>query len=232
MKKPLRLAIAALVVLGLGLVVGPWVYINLIKDDAPEALSLTDSQDTTATSVAVTETLTDANGEWSIASGSDSVVGYRVKEVLFGQDTEGVGRTKDVTGSLTIADNTVSKATFTVQMGTITSDAAKRDAQFNGRIMDVASYPTATFTLTQPIELPSDALSGDVITARAVGELTLRGMTKPVAFDVEAQVTGNTFTVVGDITVVFDEWNIPEPGFGGITVEPQGLLEFSLVFSK
>lgn len=232
MKKPLRLAIAALVVLGLGLVVGPWVYINLIKDDAPEALSLTDSQDTTTASIAATEPLTDANGEWSIASGSDSVVGYRVKEVLFGQDTEGVGRTNDVTGSLTITENSVAQATFTVQMGSITSDAAKRDAQFNGRIMDVASYPTATFTLTEPIALPSNALSGEAITAQAKGELTLRGTKKPVAFEVNAQVNGNTFTVVGDITIVFDEWNIPEPGFGGITVEPQGLLEFSLVFAR
>jgi hypothetical protein len=34
---------------------------------------------------------------WSIAAGSQ--VGYRVVEVLFGQDTEGVGRTDAVTGS-------------------------------------------------------------------------------------------------------------------------------------
>jgi len=35
-----RKIIAAIAVLAIGAVAGPWVYINLIKDDAPEALTL------------------------------------------------------------------------------------------------------------------------------------------------------------------------------------------------
>ena len=159
-------------------------------------------------------------------------MGYRVKEILFGQATEGVGRTKDVEAALTIANNAVTTASFTVQMGTLMSDAAKRDGQFNGRIMDVVTYPTATFSLTQPITLPANAVSGDVITTEATGELTLRGTTKTVTFPVEAQVQGSTFTVVGNITIVFSEWSIPEPGLPGISVDPQGLLEFALVFTR
>ena len=233
MKKSVRLVIAALVIAGLALTAGPWAYINFIKDDAPDALNLeTSPTDTTNAESAKMAGLTDANGEWKVVANSDSVVGYRVKEILFGQDTEGVGRTKDVSATLTIANNIVSAGSFTVQMGTIMSDAAKRDAQFNNRIMDVASYPTSTFTLTKPISLPDNALSGDVITAEATGELTLRGVTKPVTFPIQAQVKGDTFTVVGNITIVFDEWDIPEPGIPGISVEPQGLLEFSLVFTK
>ena len=233
MKKSVRLVIAALVIAGLALTAGPWAYINFIKDDAPDALNLeTSPTDTTNAESAKMAGLTDANGEWKVVANSDSVVGYRVKEILFGQDTEGVGRTKDVSATLTIANNIVSAGSFTVQMGTIMSDAAKRDAQFNNRIMDVASYPTSTFTLTKPISLPANATSGDVITAEATGELTLRGVTRPVTFPIQAQVKGDTFTVVGNITIVFDEWDIPEPGIPGISVEPQGLLEFSLVFTK
>ena len=233
MKKSVRLVIAALVIAGLALTAGPWAYINFIKDDAPEALNLeTSPTDTTNADSAKKAGLADANGEWKVVANSDSVVGYRVKEILFGQDTEGVGRTKDVSATLTIANNIVSAGSFTVQMGTIMSDAAKRDAQFNNRIMDVASYPTSTFTLTKPISLPANATSGDVITAEATGELTLRGVTKPVTFPIQAQVKGDTFTVVGNITIVFDEWDIPEPGIPSISVEPQGLLEFSFVFTK
>ena len=40
----------------------------------------------------------EADGTWVIGSGS--AVGYRVVEVLFGQDTEGVGRTDQITGQL------------------------------------------------------------------------------------------------------------------------------------
>lgn len=233
MKKSARFTIVALVVVGLALTVGPWAYINFIKDDAPDALSLDQAPADTATFGSVEATaLTDVNGEWKVVTNSDSVVGYRVKEILFGQDTEGVGRTKDVTASLTIANNSVTAGTFTVQMGTIMSDAAKRDNQFNNRIMDVTTYPTSTFTLSKPIVLPDNALSGDVIKAEATGDLTLRGVTKPVTFPIDAQLKGSTFTVVGNITIVFDEWDIPSPGIPGITVEPQGLLEFSLVFTQ
>ena len=55
MKKSLRYAIVALVVVGLGLVVGPWAYINLIKDDAPAALTIDDDSDATIPSGSLDE---------------------------------------------------------------------------------------------------------------------------------------------------------------------------------
>jgi polyisoprenoid-binding protein YceI len=233
MKKSLRYAIVALVIVGLGLVVGPWAYINLIKDDAPSALTIEDNSDATIPSGSIEQdTISDLNGEWVVTSGGESVVGYRVKEVLFGQSTEGVGRTREIQGQLTVTNDQVTNVSFTVQMGTLTSDAANRDRQFNGRIMDTSSYPTSTFVLTQPIALPANALSGEVITVNAQGDLTLRGTTKTVQFPLQAKVEGATFTVVGNITIVFDDWGIPEPSLPGIDVDPDGLLEFSLVFGR
>lgn len=233
MKKSLRFGIIALVIAGLGLVVGPWVYINVIADDAPAALNINDESNPTIPSNSQEpKKITDPAGTWFVTPAGESVVGYRVKEILFGQSTEGVGRTRELNGNLTIANNQVTEVSFTVQMGTLTSDAANRDRQFNGRIMDTTTYPTSTFTLTQPIALPDNAISGDIITVTAQGDLTLRGTTKAVQFPLQAKVEGSTFTVVGNITIVFDEWGIPEPSLPGINVEPDGLLEFSLVFSR
>ena len=232
MKKSVRLVVIALIVIGIGLVVGPWIYINLIKDDAPDALSLDDETNQTLPSGVVEETLTDANGQWRVVPNANSVVGYRVEEVLFGQNTEGVGRTKDVEATLTIDNNTVTAGSFTVQMGTLLSDAANRDRQFNNRIMETAKYPTATFMLNEPIVLPSNAVSGEAISTTATGTLTLRGVTKTVTFPLQAQVDGAQFQVVGNITIVFNEWGIPEPSVPGISVEPEGLLEFSLMFER
>ena len=231
MNRKVRIIIVGLIVIGLALTAGPWTYINLIKDDAPEALNISPS-DSTEESKTSEASISNVNGDWKVVPNTDSVVGYRVKEVLFGQDTEGVGRTKDVEATLVISNNEVTQGSFTVQMGTITSDAGKRDNQFNGRIMDVGNFPTATFSLSKSIPLPSNALSGDVISASATGELTLRGVTKTITFPIDAQVQGSTFTVVGNIKIVFDEWSIPAPGVPGITVEPDGLLEFSLVFTQ
>ncbi|NDC91783.1 MAG: hypothetical protein EB089_08035 [Acidimicrobiia bacterium] len=109
MKPLVRKILAAIAVLAVGAVTGPWVYINLIKDQAPEALTLEPTTTTTnidvesSTTVVAESTTTTVlatsavEGEWVTAS--DSIVGYRVKETIVGQKTEGVGRTSAITGT-------------------------------------------------------------------------------------------------------------------------------------
>jgi polyisoprenoid-binding protein YceI len=159
-------------------------------------------------------------------------VGYRVKEVIFGQATEGVGRTSAVEGSVVIDGTAVTSADFVVQLATIVSDSDRRDGQFNSRIMDTAAHPTATFSLTSPISLPPDAATGAAVDATATGDLTLRGTTKSVTFPVSARLEGASVKITGTIPVVFAEWSIPNPSFGGITTEDNGDLEFLLVLAR
>jgi len=228
MKPLLRKIVAALIVLALLAVAGPWVYINLIKEDAPDALSLEPAVTTTAGEVQQPANATD--GEWAVVA--DSVVGYRVKEILFGQDTEGVGRTSDVTGSLVIANNEVTSAEFSVDMTTIKSDSSRRDRQVNNRILDTATFPTATFALSDPIALTPEALAGSDFTANTTGTLTLRGVTKTVPVALTARLVDNVIEVNGNIEIVFAEWQIPDPSVSAIVVEDRGLLEFLIRFSR
>ena len=244
----IKLAVAiplALVVLAVG---GTWVYINLIKDDPPERLSLdTDTSTTTDGSTATTattattgttDTTTTASGAtgdgvegtWKVTSGSQA--GYRVKEVLFGQSAEAVGRTSDVTGQVVISGTTISSGSFTVDMTTVESDESRRDGQYRGRIMDVATYPTSTFTLTKPITVSSLPAEGTEVKVKATGDLTLRGATKSVTIDLAAKRTGNTIKVAGSFHIVFDEWDIPNPSFGPASTEDNGEMEFLLVLSR
>ena len=60
-------------------------------------------------------------------------MGYRVKEVLFGQSTTAYGRTSAVTGSLTVSGAKATAATFSADLTTVASDQSRRDAQFQGR---------------------------------------------------------------------------------------------------
>ncbi len=228
MKSIVRKVVAALIVLALLAVAGPWVYINLIKDDAPDALTLQPAVTTTAGEVQQPTNATD--GEWAVVA--DSVVGYRVKEILFGQDTEGVGRTSDVTGSLVIANNEVTSAEFSVDMTTIKSDSSRRDRQVNIRILDTATFPTATFALNEPIALTPEALAGSDFTANTTGTLTLRGVTKTVPVALTARLVDNVIEVNGSIEIVFAEWQIPDPSVSAIVVEDRGLLEFLIRFSR
>jgi polyisoprenoid-binding protein YceI len=228
MKSIVRKVVAALIVLALLAVAGPWVYINLVKDDAPDALTLQPAVTTTAGEVQQPANATD--GKWAVVA--DSVVGYRVKEILFGQDTEGVGRTSDVTGSLVIANNEVTSAEFSVDMTTIKSDSSRRDRQVNNRILDTATFPTATFALNDPIALTPEALAGSDFTANTTGTLTLRGVTKTVPVALTARLVDNVIEVNGSIEIVFAEWQIPDPSVSAIVVEDRGLLEFLIRFSR
>jgi polyisoprenoid-binding protein YceI len=155
-----------------------------------------------------------------------------VSEILFGQSNIAAGRTSSVTGSVTIAGSTVNKATFTVDMTTVSSDQQRRDNQFNGRIMDTSSYPTATFTLSSPIVLSSIPAVGTQSTAQATGVLTMHGTSKSVTFIVKGQRTTTGIEVTGSIPIVFADWNIPNPTFGPVSTDDHGALEFLLVFKR
>ncbi len=159
-----------------------------------------------------------------------SQVGYRVEEVLFGVDTTAVGRTDAVDGSLAIAGTKVTAVEFSVDVASIESDDSRRDNQFRGRIMSADEFPTATFVLTAPIELGAEPADGVEVATTATGELTLRGATQPVTFDVVAKQDNGLIGVQGSIPVVFADYGIANPSFAGITTEDNGLVEFVLVF--
>lgn len=173
-----------------------------------------------------------ASGEarqvWAITD--ESQVGYRVKEILFGVDAEAVGRTNQLTGTFVIAGDQVVDGEFVVDVASIESDDGRRDRQFRGRIMSTDEFPDATFTLTEPIDLGTQPADGVAVTTTATGDLTLRGVTNPVTFDVTAEQQDGRIGVLGAIPVAFADYAIANPSISGITTEDNGLLEFILVF--
>ena len=170
------------------------------------------------------------DGTWTITAPSE--VGYRVKESINGFDTTANGRTQSITGSMLASAATITEGQFTVDMTTFTSDQSRRDAQFNGRIMDVATFPTSTFVLTAPIDFGAVPDEGGTVTASATGDLTLHGTTKSVTFDVQGTFKNGLIGVLGQIPVVFADYGIPNPSFATTTTEDNGLLEFVLVLER
>jgi polyisoprenoid-binding protein YceI len=223
----LLVGIAGIAVLAVG---GPFIYINFLQGDAPSRLT-TGSRDGVAaptSTVPASGIAEGIDGTWTVTAGSQ--VGYRVKENLFGQQAEAVGRTNQVAGQLSIDGATVRSATFEVDLASIRSDKSRRDGQFKGRIMSTAQYPTASFTLTEPIVFRSVPSAGTEMTATAIGNLTMRGITKPVTFQLTARRNGPLIEASGAIPITFADWNIPDPSVGPIKTEKNGLIEFLLVF--
>jgi polyisoprenoid-binding protein YceI len=207
---------------------GPFVYIHFIEGPVPSRLALPRAQNHSAATTNGAANLTKSlTGTWNVGSGS--VAGYRVEEVLIGQNSTAVGRTKSIWGSIAVDGTNVTAATFTVDMATVKSDQSARNAQFDGRIMDVSHYPTAKFVLSTPIHLgtiPADAM---VENYRASGKLTMHGVTKTVTIPISAERLDGALDVLADVHILFSDWNIANPSVGGfVTTANTGTLEVLL----
>jgi polyisoprenoid-binding protein YceI len=181
------------------------------------------------------------DGTWnvdpSIGSFSDfsgSFVGYRVEEELanVGAATA-VGRTPDVSGSVTLSGTTITAVDLTADLSTLQSDRSQRDGQLKRQALETSTYPTATFKLTQPIELGSVPADGQVVQATATGDLTIHGQTKSVQIPVEARLSGNVVTVTGSIDILFADYGIDRPvSFALLSIADHGTMEFQLQLTK
>ncbi|MEO1058386.1 MAG: YceI family protein [Actinomycetota bacterium] len=191
---------------------------------------------TTATTAAPTPDTTASSGElnydgeWTPTQ--ESEFGYRVDEVLAGVNVTAVGRSNEIDGAMTISGTQVTDLAVEVEVASITSDDSRRDGQFAGRIMETDQFPTATFVLTAPIELGTVPAVGEQITTTATGDLTLHGVTRTVTFDVTAEGNGERIGVLGNIPILFSDYDIDDPSFGVVSTEDNGLLEFVLVFER
>ena len=100
----------------------------------------------------------DVAGTWTVAAGSQA--GYRVTEQLASLPaaSEAIGRTDQVTGQIVVTSDgtttTVDSGSLTVDTTTITSDESRRDNRMRSEGLQTDEFPTATFTLTQPVEVP------------------------------------------------------------------------------
>lgn len=164
---------------------------------------------------------------------SGSFVGYRVQEELanVGGNTA-VGRTADVTGSLTLAGTSITAAEFSARLTGLTSDNGGRD----GRVRDalnISQFPTATFVLGSPIVLTGLPADGQEIRATATGKLTIRGVTRDVQLPMTARLSGSTLTVKGALEIKLADFGIPKPSsFLVLSIADTGTIEVQLQMTR
>lgn len=248
----MTLALLAVAAIGIG---GYVAYDNVLRGDNIAALSLPSSAPVASaagTSAAPGASTApgaaspvegagfdgDITGEWAVVDGS--IAGYRVREQLASlpAESEAVGRTSDVTGSISleaVGDAArLTAGTLTVDTTTLASDEDRRDNRLRTEGLQTDQFPTATFTLTQPIDVPAVALAGTPTDVTLVGDLTLHGVTKPVTIPSQAQLVSGTVSVLGSLPFALSDFEITPPNVGGfiISIADQGTLEFSVNFTR
>ncbi|NME80821.1 YceI family protein [Rhodococcus sp. 105337] len=221
-------SLAAIVVIAIvGFFVAPWVYGNFIAEDDAPAASVSESGAEAASG--------ELNGSWTVTAGTDpnrTAAGYTVEEILRGADVTVVGSTDQVTGTATIENDTLTAAEVTVRVDSVTTDSSQRDGQFRDRVMNTGTYPTATFVLTEPVDLTALPTDGTATTLPATGTLTLRGQERPATLEVQVLRTGDVIVASGSIPTVWADYGVEPPNLGFVTVDSTGSIDFLITLER
>ncbi|WP_265522091.1 YceI family protein [Oerskovia flava] len=221
-----RTWIVVAVVLALAIVFGgPYVYARLSQGSAPAPLGLQTPGESVAPTAAPEPGPLDVEGFWTVAEGS--AAGYRVDEVLSGQEATVVGRTQDVTGSMIVEDTQMRFAEVVVDVASLETDSGARDEYFQG-LLETDIYPTAVFTLTDPVDLSELPDQREPVALEAAGALTIRDTTQPVTVALEAQRSGAGVQVSGAIPVRFADFGVSVPDLEFVRVSEEGTVEMLL----
>jgi polyisoprenoid-binding protein YceI len=210
---------------------GAGVYWFMLRDSSAAPLALR-----TNASLSRAAAVTDLNGKWTVGAGAGAeatTAGYRVKEQVFGVGADtATGRTHDVTGSVTVVGQRVTAAQFTVNMTTLKSSKSLRDSVLKTNAIETNKFPTAAFTLTDPIALP-DVIPGKVYKVEARGRLLLHGVTNSVSVTLHYEQTKTGFVLLADMPIVMADYSIKAPSVAGVvSVENHGSFELLANLSK
>ena len=133
-----------------------------------------------------------------VADASKTTINWVGKKVTGSHD----GTVKLTKGSLTADGKTISAGNFEIDMTSIVCKDLK-DAEYNGKLVGhlknddffaTDKFPKANFVLKS-----AKSTGGD--TYDISGDLTIKGITKPVTFPATVKVTGKSLTAVAKITV-------------------------------
>jgi polyisoprenoid-binding protein YceI len=238
--------IAAVVIVALGGLGIFW----FLRDDSPDEVSLeaareavtetTAGSDTTAASgsaeggdISGSWTVDTETGDFDFDTASGTFAGVRIAEELASiGSTTAVGRTGDVAGTVVIDGTTVTAADIEVDMTTITTNDPRRDNKVQ-EALETGEFPTATFSLTEPIELGDGATSGEEVTVTAIGDLTIHGVTQQVEMPLQAQLVDDTIVIVGSIEITFSDFDVEVPSAPiVVSVDDVGTMELQLLLTR
>lgn len=202
---------------------------DLPEVGSPEALP------TTTVGVAEgTWTVDDEFGEFDFDTASGSFAGFRVAEELTIGEVTAVGRTGDVSGFLTITDGTLVAAEVTVDFTNIVSNDPRREHAIHNAVR-TSVYPTATFVLTEPVELDIEALeSGSTLEIDLFGDLTVKGTTSQVFFHLHPTIVEEDLgLIVGSADIFWSDFGVTPPRAPiVVSVADHGIVEFQLLVRR
>ncbi len=141
---------------------------------------------------------------------------YQVRELLAANTIENdvVGKTTAVTGSITLdkAGKLISAdSKITIDLTGLKTDKDRRDGYVQGRTLETAKFPTAMLVVTELRGFPAKVPTSGKLTFTLVGDLTLKGITKPTTWTVTADANAAGLIGSAKTSFTFSEFGIAVP---------------------
>lgn len=144
-----------------------------------------------------------------------NVARYRVREQLAGLDlpNDAVGSTSAVTGAITVdqAGKVIpGESRIEVGLAGLVSDKDRRDRYVRSRTLQTTEFPTATLAVTRIDGLtPATKPGGKQF--RVDGDLTIRGVTRPISWAVDATISDSLVIGLATTSFTFADFAIAQP---------------------
>ena len=181
------------------------------------------SRDAEASSAAVTEAPAPVVTQGSstaairyVTAPAGNAARYRIREQLVGLDlpNDAVGETSSVTGTIA-ADargNIIASASkFTVDVTGLKSDKDRRDNYVRRRVLETEQHPVVTFVPKSVRGIALPLPKSGTKTFELVGDMTVRGTTKPTVWKVDATFGDAGMTGEATTSFTFADFGLTQP---------------------
>lgn len=143
-------------------------------------------------------------------------VRYRVRERLVGKDldNDAVGVTRAVSGQIALdADGSIvpEESKITIDVTGLKSDQTRRDGFVQRRLLETATYPTVVFQPTGIKGGPGTIPTSGIGSFTLIGNLTVRGVTRPSTWTVNARYLPTNVTGTTATAFTFGEFEMTQP---------------------
>ena len=184
--------------------------------ESAEARATTQAETPSATQSSATTTAHSAAAYRFVTAGQGNAARYRIREQLVGLDlpNDAVGETKAVTGVIA-ADSKgniiPAESKFTVDVSNLVSDKDRRDGFVKRRVLQTDQFPTVTLVPTSIKGLSLPLPSSGARTFDIIGDLTVRGVTRPTTWKVKAEFAPTGMNGKAATAFTFKDFGIDQP---------------------
>lgn len=146
----------------------------------------------------------------------ESTVSYQVYEEFAASDSHNLvtGKTQQVEGELTISlseQPNIESGFFKVDIASLTSLDPRRDVAIQNEWLETAQYPSASFEIIEIRNGPNVWQENSKANFQMAGDLTIRGTTNEVLFDVSALLADGTIRATATANILMTDYGFEPP---------------------